>query len=289
MPNIYVSPTGSGDRSGSSVANAAPVSALDNMVQKAGAGGTVNMLADKGSYNLKGSIAISHGGTDGAPVIIHGVNSNGSSADITINGTRAASWKPGAADGNTIFKLYNGANNIDFEHMHFHNVGMAINMGGNLKNVTMGNMVADNVQYFTGNYPGGGATRADVTGVTMHDISVNGFSKSVLILKGNASGIRLNNVHGDGQYQDGDSFEMGVSLQGKVHDVIIANSSMKNCIGVRATGDYTNGDGFTSERGTYDIHLTNCKSTGNGDAGFDFKSSNTTLTGCYAEDNKRNY
>lgn len=286
---VYVSPTGSGDKSGTSAANAAPVSALDKMVQKAGAGGTVDMLADKGAYNISGSIMISHGGTASAPVLIQGVNSNGSAADITINGTRAANWTAGKADGNQVFKLYSGASNLDFEHMHFHNVGMAVNLGANLKNVTLGHMTADNVQYFTGNYPEGGSSTANVTGFTMHDVTVNGFSKSVMILKGNASGIRLNNVHGDGEYQDGDHYEMGVSLQGTVHDIVIQNSSMKNCIGVNTTGAYTNGDGFASERGNYDIHFNNCKASGNGDGGFDLKSSSTTLTDCYSEDNKRNY
>ena len=290
MPNtVYVSPAGSGDRSGSSIANAASASALDKMVQKAGAGGTVDMLSDKGAYNLTGSLTISHGGTASAPILIQGVNSSGVAADITVNGTRAADWTAGKTDGNTIFKLYNGANNLDFEHMHFNNVGMAVNLGGDLKNVTLGHMTADNVRYFTGNYPGGGATTANVTGFTMNDVSVTGFSKSVVILKGNANDIRLNDVHGDGQYQDGDHFEMGVALQGTVHNVVIDNSSMKNCIGVGATGDYTNGDGFASEIGTYDIHFNNSSASGNGDGGFDLKSSSTTLTDCYSDDNKRNY
>ncbi|MBV9527614.1 M10 family metallopeptidase C-terminal domain-containing protein [Sphingomonas sp.] len=286
---MYVSPTGAGNKSGSSAANAAPVSALDAMVQKAGAGGTVNMLADKGSYDISGSIMISHGGATGSPVLIQGVTSSGAAADITINGTRAASWSAGKADGNTIFKLYNGANNLDFEHMHFNNVGMAVNLGGDLKNVTLAHMSANNVRYFTGNYPGGGATTANVTGFAMHDITVNGFSKSVVLLNGNASGITLDNVHGDGQYQDGDNFEMGIALQDTVHNVLVENSSMKNTIGVGVTGAYVNGDGFVAESSTYDIHFTNCTSTGNGDSGFDIKSSNATLTGCYAEDNKRNF
>jgi serralysin len=260
------------------------------MIQKAGAGGTVNLLADHGAYNLMGSITIKHGGADGAPVTIQGVNSDGSFANITINGSRDPNWtSASSADGNTIFKLYAGASNLDFEHMNFNNVGMAFNIGADLRNVTFGNMHADNVRYFTGNYPAGGSSTANVTGLTLHDIDVHGFSKSVLILKGNANDIHVDNVYGDGEYQDGDSFEMGISLQGTVHDVTISNTTMMNCIAVGATGDYTNGDGFTSERGTYNISYINCTATGNGDGGFDLKSSNTTLTNCYSEDNKRNY
>jgi Ca2+-binding RTX toxin-like protein len=291
MSTVYVSPTGSGDKSGSSAANAKPVTALDSAIQQAGAGGTVNMLADKGSYNLSGSVIISHGGSATAPVKIQGVSSSGAAMDITVNGTRDPNWKASStADGNTVFKLYAGADNLDFEHMHFNNVGMAFQLGGNLKNVTLGNMYADNVQYFTGNYPGGGSATADVTGLTMHDVQVHGFSKSVLILKGNASNIKLDHVYGDGEYQDGDNFEMGVALQGTVHDVVISNTTMKNTIAdISTTGNYTNGDGFASEAGVKNVQFINCVSTGNGDGGFDLKSSQTTLTNCYAEDNKRNY
>jgi len=260
------------------------------MVQKAGASGAVYLLADQGAYNLTGSITITHGGAEGAPITIQGVNSDGSAAHISINGTRDPNWTPTSnSDGNTIFKLNAGASNVDFEHIDFNNVGMAFNIGADLHNVTLGDMHADNVRYFAGNYPAGGASTANVTGLYMHDVDVHGFSKSVLILKGDAHDIHVDHVYGDGEYQDGDTFEMGISLQGTVHDVTISNSTMKNCIAVGATGDYTNGDGFVTERGNYNITYINCAATGNGDGGFDLKSSNTVLTDCYSEDNKRNY
>ena len=289
MSIVYVNPTGSGDQSGSSAVNAKPVSALDSAIQQAGAGGTVNLLADKGAYNLSGSVIVSHGGTSAAPVTIQGVSSTGAAMDIIINGTRDATWTPGEADGNTIFKLYAGANNLVFQNMDFKNVGMAFQLAGNLSNVTFQHMTADNVRYFTGTYPGGGSTTADVTGLTVSDVDVNGFSKSVVILKGNYSNVLIDNVHGDSQYQDGDNFAMGVSLQGTGHDIIVRNSSMDNSIGAGATGDYTNGDGFTAEREVHNVQFINCSASGNGDGGFDLKSSQTTLTNCYAEDNKRNY
>src|SRR5207248_2487872 len=111
MTSIYVSPTGSGDKSGSSIANAKPISALDSAIAAAGAGGTVLLLADKGAYNLTGTTTISHGGIDGNPVTIKGVSSSGTAMDITINGTRDPNWVAGAAAGNEVFRLTNGANN----------------------------------------------------------------------------------------------------------------------------------------------------------------------------------
>ncbi len=289
MSTVYVSPAGSGDRSGSSAANAKPISALDSAIQRAGAGGTVNLLADKGAYNLSGSVTVSHGGTSSAPVTIQGVSSSGAPMDITVNGTRDATWTPGEAGGNTIFKLYAGANNLVFQNMDFKNIGMAFQLGANLNNVTFQHMTADNVRYFTGTYPGGGSSVASVNGLTLRDIDVNGFSKSVVILKYDSHNILLDDVHGNSEYQDGDHFAMGVALQGTTHDVVIQNSSMANCIGKQATGDYWNGDGFTAEEGTYNIRYVNVVSSGNGDAGFDLKGDNITLDHVRSEDNERNF
>jgi hypothetical protein len=50
-----------------------------------------------------------------------------------------------------------------------------------------------------------------------------------------------------------------------------------------------NGDGFATERGVYDVRLENTLATGNTDAGYDLKSSRTTLVNARAEDNKRNF
>jgi serralysin len=105
MATVYISPTGSGDKSGSSPENAKPVGALDSAVQMAGAGGTVCLLADKGAYNVTKTITVSHGGTEGAPVKIIGVNSAGVPTDVTINGTRDSTWQAGDANGNEIFRL----------------------------------------------------------------------------------------------------------------------------------------------------------------------------------------
>ena len=63
MTIVYVSPVGSGSKSGSSVSNALPVTSLDKAIQLAGAGGTVKMLADQGAYTITSGISIAHGGT----------------------------------------------------------------------------------------------------------------------------------------------------------------------------------------------------------------------------------
>ena len=118
---------------------------------------------------------------------------------------------------------------------------------------------------------------------------MHGFSKSVVKLQYDTNHVLLDSVYGDSEYQDGDTYAMGVMLSGTVHDVVIKNSTMLNCIASAATGNYWNGDGFVTERGVYNVRFENTYSAGNADAGYDLKSSNTVLVDAVAEDNNRNF
>jgi serralysin len=80
-----------------------------------------------------------------------------------------------------------------------------------------------------------------------------------------------------------------VALQATVHDVVLNNVTMKNNYGHGAAGDYWNGDGFATERGVYNVLFENTTASGNSDAGYDLKSSNTVLVNAVSEGNDRNY
>ncbi|RYF20020.1 MAG: hypothetical protein EOO77_08905, partial [Oxalobacteraceae bacterium] len=58
MPNFYISPTGSGNKSGSDWANTAALTSMDGAIRKAGSGGTVLLAADLGSYKMTNSVNI---------------------------------------------------------------------------------------------------------------------------------------------------------------------------------------------------------------------------------------
>ena len=58
---------------------------------------------------------------------------------------------------------------------------------------------------------------------------------------------------------------------------------------VRIPGKYTNGDGIAAERQVHDLSISRVISRNNSDAGFDLKSSPTTLDQLRAENNGRNY
>ena len=92
---------------------------------------------------------------------------------------------------------------------------------------------------------------------------------------------------GDSERQDGDNFAIGVALQNSVHDVVLRRVTMMNSHDT--THEYWNGDGFMTDKGVYNLLLEDTVASGSTDAGYDLKSSATTLLRSRAEDNARNY
>lgn len=280
----YITPTGSGDKSGSSWANAAAISSLDTMVKKAGVGGTVLLAADKGDYVVKAPIGIT-----GAGVTIKGVNTDGSAGEAHFTGTRAAEWKEGAAAGNELFRINKGADGLTFENMQIDNTGVAFKVGGDVKNLTVQHIDADNVQRFFENYVTGGNKTATISGLTIRDVDVTGFSENVVRLKYDTHNVLIEDVRGDSERQDDDGFTMGVHLDGTAHDIVFRRVTMENATGDRGTGVYWNGDGFAAERGTYNLTFEDTVARGNTDGGYDIKSDHVTFIRALAEDNSRNF
>ena len=230
---------------------------------------------------------ISCGGQDGAPVTIKGVDSFGNAMDVQISGTRAPTYTPGMTEkGNAVFALASGADNLVFDGFDFHNVGIAFHLVADAHDITIQNMEADNVRLFAGNYLGDTFASASVTGLTLRNVEVHGFSYGVFTLKYDSSNVVIDSVYGDSEYQDKDGIAIGVHLDGTVHDVLIENSTMLNCI---KTGTYYNGDGFATERGVYNVRFENTVARGNADGGYDLKSTGTVLVNALAEDNGRNF
>lgn len=287
MTTVYISPTGAGNKSGSSIENAASISSLNSMVKKAGAGGEVRLIADKGDYKMSGPLMIYGSGKDGAPVTIKGVSSSGEDMNAHFTGTRPAEYKPGNPSGNELFKLI-GASNLTFANMTIDNTGTAFRAGSDLSNLKIENVQANNVARFFEDYASGDAKTATVSGLTLKDIEVNGFSKGVIRLQYDTHDVVIENVHGDSMRQDGDNFAMGIHLGGTVHDVLIDKTVMENATDT-VGGRYWNGDGFATEKNVYNVTFRDTVARGNTDGGYDLKSSNTTLIRTVAEDNARNY
>ncbi|MBO9695138.1 MAG: hypothetical protein J7499_02970 [Sphingopyxis sp.] len=287
MPTLYISPTGSGSGDGSSAANAATLDDLPQLIAAAGPGGQVLLLADQGDYVAPtGALAIVAGGTASAPVTIRGVDSAGNAMAATITGTRPEPFDPASPPGEEIFRLLSGADNLRFSDLAFENVGTAFRVGADVRNLAIEHVEAANVSRFFDNMVSGANASATISGLTIRDVAVDGYSKGAIRIQYDSNNVLIEDVRGDSQFQDGDNFAIGVHITGTAHDVTIDRVAMRNALDT--VNDYRNGDGFATERGTYDITLRNVIATGNSDGGLDLKSDNIVVDGAIVSGNGRN-
>lgn len=287
MPTLYISPTGSGSGDGSSAANAATLEDLPRLIAAAGPGGQVLLLADQGAYTAPtGALAIVAGGTASAPVTIRGVDSAGNAMAATITGTRREPFDPASPPGEEVFRLLDGADNLRFSDLAFQNVGTAFRVGADVQNLAIEHVDATNVSRFFDNMVSGANASATITGLTIRDVAVNGYSKGAIRIQYDSNNVLIEDVRGDSQFQDRDNFAIGVHITGTAHDVMIDRVAMRNALDT--VNDYRNGDGFATERGTYNITLRNVIATGNSDGGLDLKSDNIVVDGAIVSGNGRN-
>ncbi|WP_052134768.1 cadherin domain-containing protein [Sphingomonas sp. 37zxx] len=287
---LFITPTGAGLRDGSSIENAGTFADIPIFIAAAGPGGEIRLIADQGQY-IVGSepLSIVTGGELGAPVVIRGVDSSGNPARAEIVGSRADPWSPGAENGEEVFRLLSGADHLQFNDLSFADIGYgAFRVGADITDLTIEHVDATNVQRFFENFVSGANTTATISGLTLRDIDVDGFSKSAIRLQYDSHDVLIEDVRGDSQAIDGDNFATGVVLDGTVHDVVLRRVSMVNAYD-SVSGGYWNGDGFATERGVYDILFEDTVAANNTDGGYDLKSSSTTLIRAVAEGNGRNF
>src|SRR5690349_758573 len=264
MTIYYISPTGAGSHSGSSMADAATINDLPRLISAASGSDEIQLLADQGDYNVTKEIAIAAGGDAGAPITIRGVSSTGEPMKATFVGTRAADWTPGAWEGPELFRLLSGADHLKFSDLTTKDFGNGVfRVGADLQDLSIANVDATNVSRFIENHVSGAATSASVNGLLVSDVTVSDYSQDAIRLKYDGSNITLQNVVGDSMGQKADLYMHGVSLEGTVHDVLLDRVTMKNNYGQGSSSDYWNGDGFVTEGGTYNLIFQDTSSSGN--------------------------
>ena len=286
----YIKPGGNGD--GSSWDRAAGLNDIDRLIEKSSGGDEIWLAGDRGTYNVGNQrITIDSGSRNNKPIYIRGVASrSGGESTPLIVGDRAENWSKGKRNGDEVFRLLNGANNLHFSGLNFKNIGNgAFRLGGDLRDITLENMNATNVRRFVENDDAGDAKTASVENLTIRDINIQGFSKSAIHLKYNTNNVLIEDVFADSQRQDGDEFAMGVQLEGSVHNVVHRRVTMNNATQRKGRNDYWNGDGFVTDWGTYNITYEDTFAAGSTDGGYDLKSRDTLLIRAGAADNKRNF
>ncbi|SDY66807.1 hypothetical protein SAMN05661080_04222 [Modestobacter sp. DSM 44400] len=286
-PPLYVAPQAAGSGDGSSWADAGELADLPDLVSQRPGGGEIWLRADTGPYQVEDSLRISAGGADGSPVVVRGVDVDGRPSPAVLQGTRTSPYDPDGESGGDVFSLRGGASHLVFRDLAFENVDNAFLAAGDATDLVIADTSATNVRRFFENAKSDQEPSADVSGLVIRDVTVTGFSKRVVRLRYGSNDVLLEDVIGDSQQQDGDDFAIGVHLQDDVHNVMLRRVTMSNTRD--SLHDYWNGDGFATERDVHDITFEDTTASGNTDAGYDLKSTQTTLVDATSRDNKRNF
>lgn len=284
---LRVAPEAAGAADGSTWADAAALDDLPDLVRQLENGGEVWLRADDGPYDVEDTVVLSSGGTDGYPVVVRGVDEDGEPEPAVLQAGRVSPYSPDGDVGGDVFSLRHGSDHLVFQDLAFQDVGNAFVAAGDVSDITVQDSTGNNVRRFFENAVADDADSADVRGLVLRDITVDGFSKRFLRLRYGSSVVLVEDVRADSEQQAGDDFAIGVHLEGEVSDVVLRRVRMDN---TRDTLDaYWNGDGFATERDVSDVQFVETSANGHTDAGYDLKSSRTTLVGASASGNKRNF
>lgn len=285
-PVLHISPGGAGNWSGDSWRNAGPLANLNTFITAASArGGEVWLRADAGTYTLPTSTqTLTRGGTVAAPVRIRGVDVNGLPMEAQFVGARSNPPTFTGGDNTEQFWLNAGASNLRFEHMNFRNAGTVFRLRQSNTNLAFEDITANNIRRLIQN----NGTAANIVGMGIRRCNVLGYSKQAIIVRYNSSAVDIEECTLDaGPNQDGDLWSTGIQIDDTAHDVtfrkVVANNNIQN----NGTA-YWNGDGFSCERGNYNLTYIECTAKGNSDGAFDLKGQ-VTLIRCLADGNKRGF
>jgi serralysin len=285
----FIVPDGQGD--GSSFESPASLQSLGELVKRVGAGGIVYLIAGK-EYKAGKPIMIAASGSKGAPVTITGVDKGLRPKRAVIKGSRKGWRKGGATDaggfgGNTLFAFSGNASNLTFTNLSVQHTGRVFDFSGNKgSGITVQDVDFYNVR--DGFYTDGGSS---VKNVVLRRFNGVGFSKKAVRFHGSSKGWLIEDCEFDSGLQFGDNFAVGIEANDRASGLQINGGYTINCLD-KAGGNqkkYWNADGVAAERGNSNIRISNHRSAGNSDGGYDLKSEDTILSGCVSEDNKRNF
>lgn len=290
----YIAPDGNGD--GLSVQEPAGFDKLGELVKTVGPGGTIYVLADRGNYQRQPTVEIAAGGTADAPIRIVGANTQREPARAVIRGNRKRWRKPrqesraidaGDFGGDPTFVFGAGASHLAFSNFSFVDTGRIFDFTGRRES----GITIEDIDFL--NVRDGLFTNEDseLSNVTIRRFSGVGFSKKAIRVHGKSHGWVIEDCELDSGWQFGDDFAVGIELNHTANDIAISGGFTINCLDTEG-GDnekYWNADGIAAERGNYNIRISDHRSAGHSDGGYDLKSEDTVLTRCIAEDNKRNY
>ena len=284
----YATPAGAGSKNGTSWANAYDQALLQTAITATVAGDTLYL--GSGDFTGKG-YSISGSGTSGAKRRIVGVDTG--SGLPRFLGTFVLTSS--ANTNNVVFNFPGAASHWEIRNLRFRQHGFPIDMPASGTTYTLrSNLLFDNLDFERVE----DAIRIkNAENITVSNCDVFQHTKKAFRYGAYTRFIAYTNCQTDAKGGDetfptrsipngfaGDD-TLGAST---IHDITLTDCVARNNRFGGQTG-YWNGDGYSTEEGTYNVTYTRCSSYDNHDGGFDDKASNTVYNACIAIGNKRGF
>lgn len=294
---IFMSEWGSGDRTGNSPERAIAWEngkGVEKAIEKARPNDEI--VLQKATYRLTEPIRWKKSGRYSKPIRFTGEGSEAKGGEYgwsvqqvdnswpTILGDRPARYsQSNAGAGGDFIRFQDGVENVLIEQLTIRNFARGfVAQGGHNEGVTIQSIRANNLRQFVAiaAKPGRNQSnswhlsRCHITGVSKRAIRADGLRDASFV------DIYADCEDIDGQLHSGD-WPLLFHCEGDAHDI-----RFERCCGVNPkhpTGQYDNGDCFTTEAGTQHIRFNQCIAYAPSDAGFDLKGKQHQLHGCYVE------
>ncbi|MDQ8197067.1 malectin domain-containing carbohydrate-binding protein [Pelagicoccus enzymogenes] len=285
--DYYVTPSGAGTQDGSDWANAYDQDQIDSLVDSTLPGDRV--LLGSGTYTIP-SLSINSSGTAGSPKGLIGVDTGGGlplfqgTFDVNNNASSHFIRIPGAAH-------YWEIKNLRFKDQPF---VITLTRNGTTDTLRT-NLVFENLHFDTIE----DAIRLyNASDILVKDCTVIRHTKKAFRIGDHSSFVTFDSCFTDCNGGDlsfpSRSIPNGFAADDTDGEPIIHDITFRDCVAInngysQSSGSYWNGDGFSTERGAYNIFYIRCKAYGNNDAGFDNKASYITYQDCVSAGNSRGY
>jgi hypothetical protein len=170
---------------------------------------------------------------------------------------------------------------------NYSSAAVRVNQAANL--VMIDQCRGSNLYRFLENTASDSSVLASLTNFVLRQTTATGLERGMTRIRYGSYGGLIEDVVAVASDSPAD-YCVGFALDDTAHDIIYRRASASGFAVSNLPGNsYWNGDGFSDERGNYDIQYLGCTATGSTDGGFDLKSTDVIMAGCLASGNKRNY
>lgn len=133
--------------------------------------------------------------------------------------------------------------------------------------------------------------RASLTDSVVERVRASGLIRGFARIRADSHDVVIRDVDARFRAEPASAPELpvGIGLEDTAHDILIERTVMRGARMVRVPDRYTNGDGYSTERGNARITFRRAEAHDATDGGFDLKSTETRLEDTLAAGNGRNY